>query len=100
MNLDDKLREIFYTHEPAIANADLLADDILPKIKQVFADEPTYAAKAALRSRDKFSMPEIYMTGQEWYERFVKEVAIQDVFDDHYEPEYLKAARRAAGVKK
>lgn len=93
-SLDDKLRDTLEDWYPGTQYA-----DVIPKLKQVFADEryvtPENAAKVqemvnsmAKLANDAFQIPTIQyikpnkamtkaqnlMTGQEWYDRFDKEL--------------------------
>lgn len=105
MNLEDKLREILTQSvdaqwsQPQLKNA-------IAQIKQAFADAGwlnTNQTNAMMTLAAQFSNR---MTGQEWYERFEKEmhfhIAAKDL-DRGYEVldrmAILKAARRAAGIE-
>lgn len=84
-SLDDKLREILdsFTDRPLPKNPFYRKgqNDIMAQIKQAFADEG-YAPTINYKDLDESEKAEVtrrvfdqnYMTGQEWYARFEKEL--------------------------
>lgn len=112
MSLDDKLREILQSYLRDWVENDgrpkHLVNDIedeLPKIKQAFVDENVYTLK---KMEQVFNVLPLSMTGQEWYDRFEKELfkpfekvgykTLEEVNPDETEW-ILRAAKKAAGLK-
>ena len=105
-NLDDKLREILEKPGKSLAGA---TDQTIVQIKQAFADE-------GYLQHNEFGIVQTYthkatnvMTGQEWYDTFVKELSKDPAkaknsengsfYFMFSERDVLEAARKASGLK-
>lgn len=101
MSLDDKLRVIYYRCDVSNNRTDKPLGEIeaIAQIKKCFADEGYLPLSS--------HQPPLTMTGQEWYDRFEKELdnythfSHQEVvFDDGIIPEeVLEAAEKASGIE-
>lgn len=111
MNIDEKLREIL-RQNGLVVNA----SDVIKATKQAFADE---GYEKRIVHFDKYTpadlgfteLPEDYkvaeiMTGQDWYERFEKELSGKvlpypenaEEYVRNISNEYIEAAKRASGL--
>ena len=90
MAIDDKLKEIQLNKE--VFEMGALDDEAIDQIKQAFKDERP-DVKRFIEIMDKS-----YMTGQEWFDRYVKECLALP--KDHNFTDMLDAAKRAAGLEK
>lgn len=113
IDLDNKLREILaniITQETGEeTTAAMISDSYIGQIKQAFADEGYFRLKSEnLAAAGKVGY---MLTGQEWYERFEKNLKGKLEYQQHdmgemgkfIRPEYaknvsLEAAKRAAGI--
>lgn len=111
-DLDERLREILGTYYPELSTygdfeaSGISDDDAIAQIKQAFADED-YVKNGVVTDwwADKYAKYRGYMTGQEWYERFKKELPntklagiLPGVETTYRYNTILLAARRAAGI--
>jgi hypothetical protein len=109
-DLDEKLRDIFINdskskglHDDNWENFVVSPDKIIPQIKQAFADEGyQYVTRAEDSLVTRYHNGEL-MTGQEWYDRFVKELNTAlpslPIFKfNTKEAKIIKAVKRAAGL--
>jgi len=121
VDIDEKLREILrngafghYIKDDEgnlcpldwSGSSDGYFDTYIARIKQAFADEGW--SDTNLYTKDKlarFLKSENMMTGQEWYERFVKEYEQTKEFGEVGGPAYsspsdvLTAAKKASGIQ-
>lgn len=102
MTLDEKLREII---EMELYPGGI--DGMIKLIKQAFTDEykdimeVQRALNSAVPEGLRIVIPDGYMTGQEWYERFMFEYKHETSYGagaEHTE-QAIRAARKAAGLK-
>jgi hypothetical protein len=74
MSLDGKLKTIMAEQYEPINNT---ADEWIPQIKQAFAAESyrqILTAKEQMQAVEAHNADLVYMSGQEWYDRFEKEL--------------------------
>lgn len=105
--MDDKLKEIlstFAAYMPGDASIntfrkeeDKYAPKFIAQIKQAFADEGYENTTFKTTELFKGHSPE-YMTGQEWYDRFEKELRNHHSVKTLLDENYLKLAKKAAGL--
>lgn len=107
-DLDDKLIKLLHQYANyRSGNHDLddhEATKVASQIKQAFADEHYVQVPAKIKNlrfnEDLEELPKGYMTGQEWYTKFLKEanklkMKNFDLMTDFY----LEAAKRAGGLE-
>lgn len=127
-DIDEKLREMLNDSVIILeANRDvgprkwevalnLFLDDVIPQLKQAFTDagyiqmayNPAKQEVAGKPVADVLQTDNTLMSGQEWYERFMKELQskpdyIMSIFQEHdtdliARGKVRHAARRAAGI--
>lgn len=102
MSIDDKLKNL-QTHCEDCGFATVLSENCIERIKRAFAEEG-YSKRSTITINDPGSKPiNEFMTGQEFYDRFVKEfnylVKGHWYFDDKtLVADIEKAAKKAAGL--
>ena len=102
MSLEEKLRTVIAPLFGAVANSpewhgdeEKLVDEVLDQIIQAFKDEGWrlhLAENVVVVSREG------YMTGQEWYDRFEKEMEQVIFYDSEDRDDVTNAAKKAAGL--
>ena len=96
-DIDEKLREIIVNLLDTGMPNSISQDEAHKQIKQAFAD-----AGYSYQERNLFKglkLARTVMTGQEWYERFDRELDdYADISGDVSYSDCLKAAKRAAGL--
>lgn len=113
MNLDDKLREILVWHETRSEMAvEAGGTDPTPKaiekLHQAYQEagyhQPVTTYDELLnvpkQHTDKILRVNgvIFMTGEEWYDRFRREYKMRVATDDDTEQDIMTAAKRASGL--
>jgi hypothetical protein len=95
-NLDDKLKEIFKDSDLMYSHA---TEVLIAQIKQAFAEEGYFQVEVNGKIYTH-NLNDNRLTGQEWYDRFEKEVVGRDwhVADILPAPQ-TEAARKASGIK-
>jgi len=88
--IDDKLREII-TNSLDYGTT----EDAIIRIKQAFADEQDTEHLDRVKT---YLEAKGYMTGQEWYDRFEKELTGFDMTETITKFVVLKAAKKASGL--
>ena len=108
-DLDDKLREIL-AKVKFYPTVEIPPSEAIAAIKQAFteAGHKKFTNRLDLETHNLTHTDKPLMTGQEWYDRFEKEMyfLIAMVWDDHKEhheildrEQILEAAKKAAGLE-